>query len=218
VECFARGNVVFQYAMQQDPNNPGSPYYQGAPQQYAPPAAQAGMAGAPPYTPAGYPVPLPGGHVAGAAPLPESAYGSFLARFAALLIDGLIVGFAVGLLWVVGTAVVVPLSVVLGDTVGAILSILVAIVGIPLSIAMPVLYHMFLETSPRQATFGKQAMGLRLITVEGRTLTRMQSVGRCLVRYLLSGAFLGVGYFLALFTERKQALHDLILNTIVVKG
>ena len=44
-----------------------------------------------------------------------------------------------------------------------------------------------------------------------------QSIGRLLTMVFLSSAFLGLGYFLALFTEKKQALHDLVAGTVVVK-
>lgn len=46
------------------------------------------------------------------------------------------------------------------------------------------------------------------------------SFGRGVVRVIgmmLSGLILGIGYFMAAFTERKRALHDMMADTCVVK-
>jgi uncharacterized RDD family membrane protein YckC len=138
-------------------------------------------------------------------------------RFFAMVIDGLLIGVVVGGLFMVGAIAAAILGAAGGDTVVAVGGVLGLLVIAPLAIAGPALYYMLLETSPAQGTLGKQWMGLRVIRMDGHTLTKGQSLIRFAVRMFLSGAFLGVGYLLALFTQHKQALHDLIANTVVVE-
>jgi uncharacterized RDD family membrane protein YckC len=47
------------------------------------------------------------------------------------------------------------------------------------------------------------------------------SFGRATVRYFaqyLSVLTLGVGYFIQPFTEKRQALHDMVAGTVVVRA
>ena len=77
------------------------------------------------------------------------------------------------------------------------------------------LYHALMESSSLQATLGKMALGIVVTDLEGKRI----SFGRATARYwsqILSGLILGIGYLMAGFTERKQALHDMIAQTLVV--
>lgn len=68
-----------------------------------------------------------------------------------------------------------------------------------------------------QATVGQRVCRLRL--VDGPTGSRI-SLGRGFLRLgamYISGLLLGIGFFMAAFTERKRALHDMIVDTCVVK-
>jgi len=67
------------------------------------------------------------------------------------------------------------------------------------------------------ATYGKKMMDLQVTDSEGGSI----SFGRATVRYLakmLSGAILLLGYLMAFFTDRRQALHDVIAGTLVLDG
>jgi len=145
------------------------------------------------------------------------AYGSFMRRFAALAIDGILIGVVfAGIFAIVMIVTALFTATFRGGLVGALPGIFF-LFSIPVFLLLPIFYHVVLETGPSQATLGKQWMGLRVVTVDGRTLSLWQSVGRLLVRTLFSGALFGAGYFLALFTDRKQTLHDLLLSTMVVR-
>ena len=77
------------------------------------------------------------------------------------------------------------------------------------------LYFSIMESSPRQATFGKQAVGIFVTDLAGNRI----SFGKATLRYfakVLSSLTLLIGYLMAAFTERKQALHDFIANTLVL--
>jgi uncharacterized RDD family membrane protein YckC len=77
------------------------------------------------------------------------------------------------------------------------------------------LYHALMESSSLQATLGKMALGIVVTDLDGGRI----SFGRATARWwsqILSALIFGVGYLMAGFTERKQALHDMIAHTLVV--
>jgi len=77
------------------------------------------------------------------------------------------------------------------------------------------LYFTLMESSAKQATLGKMALGIVVTDDQGQRI----SFARANVRYwskILSTMFLCVGYIMAAFTAKKQALHDLIASTLVV--
>lgn len=78
-------------------------------------------------------------------------------------------------------------------------------------------YTPVLESSELQATFGKNCMGIQVVSVEGSQISFKTACIR-LVCKLFSYAIFCIGHFLALFTEKKQTLHDLLADTVVVYG
>ena len=77
-------------------------------------------------------------------------------------------------------------------------------------------YGSVLKSSPWQATLGKMALGIRVTDNEGRRL----SFGRALARNvakLVSDLTLAIGYVMAAFTSRKQALHDIMTGCVLIK-
>jgi uncharacterized RDD family membrane protein YckC len=66
------------------------------------------------------------------------------------------------------------------------------------------------------ATLGKRVMGLAVQGVDGRQLSFAQASIRWAGRWA-SGLVLGLGYMLALFTDKRQTLHDLVAGTVVVQ-
>lgn len=81
------------------------------------------------------------------------------------------------------------------------------------------LYFAGLESSARQATIGKSAMGLVVTDTNGNRISFLRATGRY-CRYfgkILSALILLIGYIMAAFTARKQALHDILASTLVLK-
>ncbi|SRR6266851_3543753 len=76
------------------------------------------------------------------------------------------------------------------------------------------IYEAVMESSPRQATLGKMAFGLTVTDVNGNRISFARATGRHFAKYISSLIFL-VGYIIAGFTARKQALHDMIAGTLV---
>jgi uncharacterized RDD family membrane protein YckC len=89
--------------------------------------------------------------------------------------------------------------------------------GFFLGVVAPWLYEALMVSSSNEATLGKMALGLRVTDENGKRLTFTHATGRHFAKYL-SALLLGAGYVVAAFTDRKQALHDLILKTYVVRN
>ena len=78
------------------------------------------------------------------------------------------------------------------------------------------LYFAGMESSARQATLGKSAMGLVVTDINGNRISFLRATGRYFAK-ILSALILLIGYIMAAFTARKQALHDLLASTLVLK-
>ena len=183
------------------------------PAQYQQPPAQA-----PANTPMHYQQPpvYAGGQQYGGTP----QLASIFERFIAMIIDGVIVGvgttiigFVIGL---IGGVIVGALSAATGsDGLAALGTILINLLASLISMAICFGYEgYFLSTSG--ATIGKKVMGLRVLHA-GQNPTFLR--GGC--RYLAKGIsffICMIGYIMACFTQDNKALHDMICDTIVVKG
>lgn len=135
-------------------------------------------------------------------------YPGFWSRFAAAFLDGIILliisivaGFALGL--ILGAAGMGAQQV---GSIGNLLGILIGW-----------LYYAYQESSPKQATIGKQAFGMKVTDLNGNPISFARATGRHFAKWL-SSIILLIGYIMAAFTEKKQALHDMIAGTLVVKG
>jgi uncharacterized RDD family membrane protein YckC len=88
--------------------------------------------------------------------------------------------------------------------------------AILLTIPIVWLYYALFEASSWQATPGKRVLRLYVTDLHGRPITFTRATIRHFAKIISSLTFL-VGYFLAGFTEKKQALHDLIASCLVLR-
>lgn len=152
--------------------------------------------------------------------LDDVVQAGFLRRWAALFLDQLILGTAY-------YALLIVLMVVLGIAGGMdLLSrldaedppgwFLAAYVGVMLLYYVAAgLYFSLMESSRHQATLGKMALGIKVVNADGGRLSFAHALGRWFTA-LLSYVTLYIGFLLAAFTGKKQALHDLVAGTFVV--
>jgi uncharacterized RDD family membrane protein YckC len=77
-------------------------------------------------------------------------------------------------------------------------------------------YYVLMESSPAQATLGKLALGLYVADLHGDPITFWRAVRRNAYK-TLSTLVVFTGWVLAAFTPRKQALHDLLAGTLVLR-
>ncbi len=118
-------------------------------------------------------------------------YAGFWRRFAALLIDAFIV-------WLLCAITIIPWFIP------------------PISLIIAAVYRVVFETSSLRGTPGKVVMDICVIKTDGSPLTVKDSLIRFAVSFL-SSVLLCFGYFMSLFTDKKQTFHDLVANTIVVE-
>jgi len=177
---------------------------------------------------AGVPVPANVG-VAGFSTTRNVMYAGFWLRFVAHLIDGLILGAAI-------LAVVIPLLFLTGlvatleglprrleetggqpnpAVIGAILSFVFMFVGV--AVLLQWLYFAYLESGEKQATWGKQALGLYVTDGAANRISFGRASGRFFAKIISGMIPLGIGYIMAGFTEKKQALHDMIAGCLVLR-
>jgi uncharacterized RDD family membrane protein YckC len=78
------------------------------------------------------------------------------------------------------------------------------------------LYFALMESSAWQATLGKKILGIQVTGLDGRRIGFGRATGRFFGKFI-SALILSIGFIMAGFTERKQALHDMIAGTLVVR-
>jgi uncharacterized RDD family membrane protein YckC len=78
------------------------------------------------------------------------------------------------------------------------------------------LYFAIMESSHFQGTVGKIVLGMKVVDLQGNKISFLKATGRSFGKYL-SSIILLIGYIMAAFTEKKQALHDMIAGCLVVK-
>ena len=78
-------------------------------------------------------------------------------------------------------------------------------------------YGPLLECSEIRATVGKHLMGIQVTDLMGQRISLKAAVIRNVMK-LVSISILFIGFLIALFTSKKQSLHDLLAETIVVYG
>jgi uncharacterized RDD family membrane protein YckC len=132
----------------------------------------------------------------------ETLYAGFWKRAAAAIIDSF-------LLFIVGIVLGILYLVVTGNEEG--LETASNISGIFIGW----LYFSIMESSERQATFGKRALGIMVTDINGKRVTFYRATGRHFGK-IVSSITLGIGFIMAGFTEKKQALHDKMFDCLVV--
>lgn len=144
----------------------------------------------------------------------EVVYAGFWKRVAAYVIDYFV-------LLIPGTIIGVISALALGAGMGAAgsgesaIEIMGQLVSGLLNLVISMVYYTWFHASRGGATLGKMAVGIKVVRSNGDRLT----VGRAFGRYwaaVLSGLILCIGYLMAAFTERKQGLHDMMCDTLVV--
>ena len=79
------------------------------------------------------------------------------------------------------------------------------------------LYYAGMESSSKQATLGKLALGIEVTGTDGGQVSFLRATGRTFAKFL-SAIPLFIGFLLAGWTARKQALHDMVAGCLVVQA
>ena len=127
-------------------------------------------------------------------------YAGFWRRLGASLLDGLLLGVVVLVIYVI--------LILWAELIGL-------IVGYIAVLILGWLYYALMESSSRQATLGKMALGIIVTDTEGQRVSFARATGRHFGK-IVSGIILDIGYIMIAFTEKKQGLHDIMANCLVV--
>ncbi|MDN3549914.1 RDD family protein [Mucilaginibacter aquaedulcis] len=79
-----------------------------------------------------------------------------------------------------------------------------------------IIYHIIMESSAKQATFGKQMLKIKVVDMQGDRITVGKAIGRNLCKIFSVGTVF-IGYLLAFFNKQQQCLHDMMAGTLVIK-
>jgi uncharacterized RDD family membrane protein YckC len=148
----------------------------------------------------------------------EVQYAGFWKRFAASLIDGLIMGALQTVVQVILTIVGVinvsdrqagPGAEEFERYISAVL-ILSGVMFV-----VQIFYFAIMESSSRQATLGKMVLGIVVTDAEGKRIPFGRAIGRNLGK-IISTIILLIGYFMIAFTRKKQGAHDIMADCLVV--
>jgi uncharacterized RDD family membrane protein YckC len=140
-------------------------------------------------------------------------YAGFWRRFAASFIDGIILNVAGWIISLVFLPFLLP-GMFSADLLS--LSFLAMIPAYIVLVAIDWLYYALLESSKYQATLGKMALGIIVTDMDGKRVSFGRATGRYFGK-IISVFILFIGFLMIAFTGKKQGLHDMIADTLVVK-
>lgn len=133
---------------------------------------------------------------------PQHHYASFLDRLLASFIDGIV------------TTIISAIFLGIGgfsfDTNN------INYNGVGLGTLAGIAYVFYFWIKEDGQTIGKKLMGIKVVTVSGKPIDFGIALTRY-IGYMISGLFMNIGYLWAIFDSNKQAWHDKLANTYVVK-
>jgi uncharacterized RDD family membrane protein YckC len=160
----------------------------------------------------------------GYAVVPRVEYAGFWLRFLAYIIDNVVIGTA-------AVMILIPLIFLTGlgaflskifadqdiDDMGAFMLVGIVFLLATISLVVTWLYHAWMESSEWQATVGKRVLGLVVTDAAGQRISFGRATARHFSKIITNMVPLAIGYIMAGFTEKKQALHDMIAGCLVLR-
>ncbi|MGE8279964.1 MAG: RDD family protein [Stenotrophomonas sp.] len=153
----------------------------------------------------------------------EVVYAGLWRRFAASIIDSFVTGM-------LSYVLLIPLMLVMGvsmaslssgsDVASAGVMVTFYTLNYAISILVPALYFGWMYSTSNMASLGKMAVGIKVVRSNGDGLTFWRGFLRYIALMLFTLVTCGLGVLIAglmvAFTERKQGVHDMICDTLVV--
>ncbi|HEY5972882.1 MAG TPA: RDD family protein [Pseudoxanthomonas sp.] len=154
----------------------------------------------------------------------EVVYSGLWKRLAASFLDGFVTA-------VLTYAVLIPMMLLMGLSASQLasnetspfaggMSIAMALLIYPISFGIPAIYFAWMHASSRQASLGKMAVDAKVVRSDGSRIGFWRGILRYLAYFLFALVTCGLGVLISglmvAFTERKQALHDMLCDTLVV--
>ncbi|MFT3754766.1 MAG: RDD family protein [Pseudoxanthomonas sp.] len=152
----------------------------------------------------------------------EVVHAGLWRRFAASIIDSFVTGM-------LSYALLIPLMLMFGIGLGSLagadfasggLSISFLVLQYTISIGVPAAYFGWMQSSGNMASLGKMAVGVKVVRSDGERLSFWRSFLRYIALILFAVVTCGLGMLISglmvAFTERKQGVHDMVCDTLVV--
>ncbi len=150
-----------------------------------------------------------------APPGPSGPRATFGQRLGAWLLDTLVVGAPLLIIFLIIGAAGATGSDTSGDVNGAVAAILL-LLWLLLFVA-PFVYYIVLEGGPTGQTLGKKAVGIRVVSMQtGGPIGYGKATARMVIRTFVSGNCCLLGHLWMLWDQEKQTWHDKISDSVVV--
>jgi uncharacterized RDD family membrane protein YckC len=170
------------------------------------------------------PAALPGPPFAPVAQPPSAAYAGFWLRLVAHLIDGAVGSVVLGIIFLIPIAFLgmgffrdLSRQVNRENPVLPLMFVFFLTISFAAIFVLGWLYYALMESSAYQGTLGKVALGLIVTDMQGRRISFGRASGRFFAKLLTGLIPFLIGYIMAGFTEKRQALHDIIASCLVLK-
>jgi uncharacterized RDD family membrane protein YckC len=165
------------------------------------------------------------GPMGGVSTVRANVYAGFWLRFVAAIIDGLVLGIPLAFIAFLLIASAIPFLAHSQDPMTVIATILPRILFlVVIYLVASWLYWGLMESSAWQATLGKKALGLQVTDLAGSRPTFGRASGRFFagrgIGFIpsIGGLYFLIDCIMAGFTEKKQALHDMIASCLVIRN
>jgi uncharacterized RDD family membrane protein YckC len=136
-------------------------------------------------------------------------YAGFWTRFAAVFVDGILLGIVNG-----GIGFVAGLAFAPAARTAPARFIILQFVVMFINLCIGISYETFM-IGKYGATLGKMACKIKVVTAEGGRVSYLRALGRYFAK-MVSALTLMIGYLMAAFDDERRALHDRICNTRVI--
>jgi len=162
--------------------------------------------------------------VPAAVSVPRVEYAGFWIRFLAFIVDNVLIGLVL-------FGVLIPLFFLTGfggllshihpeedlNDAGVFVIVAFFFLAATATVVVTWLYHAWMESSEWQATVGKRMLGLVVTDMAGQRVSFGRASGRHFGKIITNMVPLLIGYIMAAFTERRQALHDMMAGCLVLR-
>jgi uncharacterized RDD family membrane protein YckC/Tfp pilus assembly major pilin PilA len=137
-------------------------------------------------------------------------FAGFWLRLVAAILDAIIINVV---FWVISFTLIAGVASSGDSTTVGVATVAIYI----LSIVGNWLYFALMESSSKQATVGKMALGLKVVDEQGERVGFGRATGRHFGK-LISSLIIGIGFLMAAWTRKRQCLHDILASSLVVRN
>ena len=142
-------------------------------------------------------------------------YANFGYRFLAVFLDAIVTGIIGGMAGMM-LGVMAGLGGVMTGVHDTAVFGVINLLGFLAGTGAGWLYEALMVSSSYQATLGKMAVGIVVTDMQGRRISFLRATGRYFGKFV-SSMLMMIGYLIQPFTEKRQALHDMMAGCLVLR-